>query len=442
MTNPVSFKPYIGTRDFYPEDMDFRNWMTGRLRGVCGGYGYREYSAPILEPVSLYEIKSSEEIVSEQLYRFTDRGDRDVAIRPEMTPTLARLVAGRIKQLSRPLRWFSIANFMRYERPGRGRLREFYQLNVDLIGTSAPSADAEIFAMGLDLLRSFGASDDMFVLRFNDRRILDGWFKDMPAEKLRAVGRLLDKKDKIGTEEFESQLKAELGDDALVKQVFEYLELTVDSLVAAADAGRVDAEVADNLKQLVALLEPARGADGSLPVEFSPGIVRGFDYYTGVIFEIYDRHPDNQRALFGGGRYDRLIGLFGKEDVPAVGFGMGDVTLENFITDHGLRPDADTSSGAFLALFAADFQADNLKLARELREQGVLVETALEPTKKLGKQFELAEKKGRRFVLLQGADELERGVVRVKDLTTGDQTDVDRGELAARLREWPAAKGD
>ncbi len=437
----VSHKSYIGTRDFYPEDMEFRAWMFSRLRGVCETYGYREYGAPILEPVSLYEIKSSEEIVNEQLYRFVDRGEREVAIRPEMTPTLARLVAARIKQLPRPLRWFSIANFMRYERPGRGRLREFYQLNVDLIGSSGPAAEAEVFLIGMDLLRSFGAGDDTFILKFNDRRLFDGWFRDFPAGRLRAVGRLLDKKDKIGADEFESLLKTELQDAALVKDVFAYLDLTVDDLPAAVKNNRVEPVVAENIQELVGLLEVARGPDGTLPVAFAPGVVRGFDYYTGMLFEIYDQHPDNNRALFGGGRYDRLIGLFGKEDVPAVGFGMGDVTLENFITGHGLRPGLDTPQGAFLALFAGDLLAENLKLGSALRAAGIVVETALEATGKLGKQFELAEKKGRRLVLLQGADEIARGVVRVKDLVSGTQEDVERARLAERLRALLSVPG-
>ncbi len=428
----LSTKPYIGSRDFYPEEMRFRRWMFDRQRVVCEAYGYQEYASPTLEPLELYRAKSSEEIVSEQLYRFVDRGEREVAIRPELTPSLARMIASRAQELPRPIRWYNIGNFMRYERPGRGRLREFFQLNVDLLGSAAPEADAEIVTLAVDILRAYGAPATSFELRYSDRRLIDSWLPSIAAEKRRAIGRLIDKREKIGPEQFAAQLTAECQDQAIEERVHRLLKLQAEELPALADAGEIDAEAARFLAWLPGELQ-RRGYGGEC--RFDPGIMRGFDYYTGFIFELYDLHPENNRALFGGGRYDRLIGMFGKEEMPAVGFGMGDVTLENFLRTHGLAPDdAASRRGVFLALLADDLKTAVQALAAELRAEGILCETALETAKKLGRQFELADRKGRRYVLLLGPEEIEKGLVRIKDLASGEQQDCPRAELAARLK--------
>ncbi len=436
----LSTKPYIGSRDFFPQETAFRNWLFGIQRNICLTYGYQEYGAPILEPLSLYQAKSSEEIVSEQLYRFTDRGDREVAIRPEMTPTLARMVASRAQELPRPIRWFSIANFMRYERPGRGRLREFYQLNVDLLGSSSPAADAEILSMAVDLLRAYGAPDDAFTVRFSDRRLLDSYLRLEDPEGMRQVGRLLDKREKITEEEFDTQLSQLCPDEECRKRVKRFLELTTADLEEMAAKGEMDREAVDQLLAVERLVEHVNARTA---VVFDPGIVRGFDYYTGLIFEIYDNHPDNRRALFGGGRYDRLLGLFGKEEIPAVGFGMGDVTLQNFIELHNLHPrDLHEPRGVFLTLFSPDLMEENFRLARLLRGEGVPVEMALEASSRLGKQFQIAEKKGARYVLIQGEDEVKQGVVRIKDLVTGEQSDLTREALLERLKQTTPPTGE
>ncbi|MCR9144112.1 MAG: histidine--tRNA ligase [bacterium] len=426
----LSTKPYIGSRDFYPDQMKFRNWMFGVQAEVCRRYGYSEYAAPLIEPLDLYRAKSSEEIVSEQLYRFTDRGEREIAIRPELTPTLARMVAARINELPRPLRWFSVGNFMRYERPGRGRLREFFQLNVDLLGPDDFTADAEVLMLAIDLMRAYGASPEHFEVRYSDRRLLEAYLSDYDTEKIRAISRVIDKRAKIKPAEFEEQLATACGDDAGVAKVKKLLALTTES-VAELPADELDPEIAGRISKFAEFLREQGYGDGLV---FDPGIVRGFDYYTGLIFEMYDRDPENNRALFGGGRYNRLVGMFGKQEIPAVGFGMGDVTLENFIVSHGLAPaELGEARGAYIALMSADLAGPVAKLARELRTVGIDVEVALEATKKFGKQFELAEKKGRRFMLILGETELENGVVRVKDLKSGEQQDVPRQDLAAAL---------
>ncbi|MBI3396819.1 MAG: histidine--tRNA ligase [Spirochaetia bacterium] len=425
-----SSKPYIGARDFFPQDMQFRNWMFGVQRQVSELYGYSEYSAPILEPLSLYQVKSSEEIVSEQLYRFTDRGDREVAIRPEMTPTLARMVSGALSQSPRPFRWFSIANFMRYERPGRGRLREFFQLNVDLLGAATADADAEILSLAADILLAYGAAPSMFTVRFSDRRLFNSFFEGhkFPVEKLRAIGRLIDKREKLDPVDFDKQVTEECGADGLVL-VKKFLSLDLAGLSAEKTLDPAAVKAVLDLDQAL----DAHNARASL--RFDPGIVRGFDYYTGLIFEINDNHPENNRALFGGGRYDKLVGLFGKEDVPAVGFGMGDVTLENFLRDHNLVPDhLAVRRGCYLTVFDDSTRSETRALARDLRAAGISVEASVETTKKFGRQLEIAEKKGFRLVLIAGRDEFDKGVIRVKNLATGTQEDVIRAGLADYIR--------
>lgn len=425
----VSTKPYIGTRDFFPEDTAFRNWMFGVQRDVCRRYSYEEYAAPIVEPLELYLAKSSEEIVSEQMYRFKDRGDREVAIRPELTPTLARMVASRAQSLPRPIRWFNIGNFMRYERPGRGRLREFYQLNVDLLGSAHAAADVEILMLALDVLRGYGAGPEHFEVRFSDRRLLGAAFPDRSEEALRSLSRLVDKRDKLKAEEFDDLLAAELkspGERAELEALFSW---SIDDL--GGRSAELD-PVAENLAFIQSQLT-AHGYQDS--VRFDPGIVRGFDYYTGFVFEIYDRDPENRRALFGGGRYDRLVGLFGKEDIPAVGFGMGDVTLENFIRAHDLVPkDLAQPEGVFVALMSDDLREDTLRVGLQLRAAGLPTELSLEATRKFGRQLEQAAKKNRRFVVILGESELAAGQVTVKDLVRGEQESVPGDGLIAYLK--------
>ena len=404
--------------------------MFGVQAEVCRRYGYSEYAAPLIEPLDLYRAKSSEEIVSEQLYRFVDRGEREVAIRPELTPTLARMVAARINELHRPLRWFSTGNFMRYERPGRGRLREFFQLNVDLLGPDHFTADAEVMMLAIDLMRAYGASPDLFEVRYSDRRLLEAYLSEYESEQVRAISRIIDKRAKIKESEFREQLAAACGSAAGVAKVEKLLALTTESL-AQLSADELDPEISGRLTAFEEFMRDQGYGDGLI---FDPGIVRGFDYYTGLIFEMYDRDPENNRALFGGGRYNRLVGMFGKQEIPAVGFGMGDVTLENFIVSHNLTPAAlQRPRGTYIALMSEELAGETAKLARELRAAGLDVELALEATKKFGKQFELAEKKGRRFVLVLGSDEVAGGVVRVKDLLTGEQSDVPRANLAEKL---------
>ena len=318
MSEPLSTDPYKGVRDFYPADWAMMGAMFARIRMTLTLWGYEEYNASPLERAELYEAKTSEEIVNEQTYTFTDRGDRKVTLRPEMTPTLARMVAGKRRELAMPLRWFSIGNRFRYERPQKGRLREFYQTDVDIVGLPEGEADIEIIRLASEILKSFGATESDFVIRVNSRALLNAacTAAGLTGDDARQYLRLLDKKSKMAPEAFEAARGSISTKDPL-------------SLIDPKE-----------METLVATLT-ARGVGN---VVFDPGITRGFDYYTGMVFEIFDTNPANPRAMFGGGRYDGLMALFSGEAIPAVGFGIGEVTLADFLETHGLTPKEDESA--------------------------------------------------------------------------------------------------
>ena len=304
----LSTESYKGVKDFYPEDMAIENYIFDVWKKTAESFGFKEYSASILEPAELYKSKTSEEIVNEQMFTFTDRGGREVALRPEMTPTLARMVAARRKSLKFPLRWYSIPNVFRYERPQRGRMREHWQLNCDLLGIAGVEAEVEIISLAYKIMKEFGAKDEDFVIKIGSRANLIGWLieHNIPKEKHEEIIRLIDKKDKLSEEEYDTKRK-KLGFD------FKMTESPV-------------------IKSLILRLNE----NGINNIEFDPNIVRGFDYYTGMVFEVFDRHSDNRRSLFGGGRYDNLLEIFGVDPIPTVGFGMGDVTIRDFLETHNL----------------------------------------------------------------------------------------------------------
>jgi histidyl-tRNA synthetase len=415
MAEPLSTEPYKGVRDFYPDDWARLAAVFARLRDTLSLAGYEEYQASPLERAELYEAKTSEEIVSEQTYTFTDRGDRRVTLRPEMTPTLARMVAARRRELAFPLRWFSIGNRFRYERPQKGRLREFYQCDIDLIGLPEGEADREILMLAAQVLRDFGAQESDFVIRLNARPLLNAACAAAGLEgaAVRSYLQLLDKKDKMSAEDFSAALSALSAKDPL-------------ALIEAASDERVAAEKKKVLDLLAAL--EARGVTNAV---FDPTITRGFDYYTGIVFELYDASPANARALFGGGRYDRLVALFGGDPIPAVGFALGDVTLSDFLETHAL-PLASNAHRPTLYLGTpseSDIPAAQV-FAAALRSCGVRVFVNL-TSKSLGDQIKDAVKRAIPYFTAYGADELKNNSVRVKTLATGEETGLGVDALAS-----------
>lgn len=409
----LSTQPYKGTRDFYPEDMKIRSWIFSRMREVCTSFGYQEYDGPMLEPFELYAAKSGEEIVNQQLYSMIDRGDRKIAVRPEMTPTMARMVAGMVHELPKPVRWFSIPNLWRYERPQRGRLREHWQLNVDVLGGDPLLADAELLSLAFSIMKKFGGEKHVSI-RVNNRRLMDQFFQAKlgfsPETTLKVI-KLVDARAKIGEEKYAAGL-AEIGvSKAHSVELETFFKSSLEKL-----AKELPGQGTDELVKLFALLKES-GQDN---VIFDPMIMRGLDYYTGTVFEMFDTSPENRRAMFGGGRYDNLVGLFGKDKLSGVGFGMGDVTLRDFLETHSLLPKMETSVDVFVSLPKEEFRGRAESIARTLREEGLKTITPLEVAG-FGVQLKQAVKHQARFAVLFGDAEYADGKVIVKNLEKNAQ---------------------
>ena len=419
-------QPYKGTRDFYPDDMRLRNWFFGKIRKTLETSAFDEYNGPMLESLELYAAKSGEEIANKQTYNFVDRGDRSVAIRPEMTPTVARMVAAKMNDLSFPLRWFSIPNMYRYEATQRGRLREFWQLNVDIFGCDTFEADLEVIVSAIRILKAFGADEKMFTVRINNRRFFNdviAAIANTDADGSRLVSKVIDKKNKIPREVYERELIA-LGLDAdKIAQIDALYTMSVEEAAALCPESRGAQELIDLFAALKAL-----ALDEYCVFDF--GIIRGLDYYTGTVFEVLDEAPENNRAMFGGGRYDNLVGLFVKNtNVSGVGFGFGDVTLENFLVTHNLIPDIYTTGTKVLVTRFDDVPyCEYTSMVAKLREAGVKSSIYI-GSKKFGKQLDYAIKGNYSHVVIMGSSELEANVVKVKDLRTREEHTVDADKL-------------
>ena len=424
----LSTKPYKGTRDFYPDDMRLRNWFFGKIRETLETAAFDEYNGPMLESLELYAAKSGEEIATKQTYNFMDRGDRMVAIRPEMTPTVARMVAGKMNDLNFPLRWFSIPNMYRYEATQRGRLREFWQLNVDIFGCNTYEADLEVIVSAIRIMKSFGATPEMFTVRINNRRFFNdvvSAIANKDAEGSKAVSKVIDRKNKIPRDVYEKDLR-ELGlSDEQIAKIDALYEMSVEDATALCP----DSIGAGELRDLFSAL---RELNLDQYCKFDFGIIRGLDYYTGTVFEVFDNAPENNRAMFGGGRYDNLVGLFVKNaKVSGVGYGMGDVTLENFLVTHGLVPEVLGQKTKVLVTRFSDVPyAEYVKLTELLRDAGISTSLHME-AKKFGKQIEYAVKEGYSHVLIMGGTELEAGEVKIKNLETREELSVKINELTA-----------
>ena len=409
-----------GFRDFYPEELALRNHIFGAWRDVARRYGFQEYDGPPLEPLELYTEKSGEEIV-QQLYTFQDKGERQVALRPEMTPTLARMVGARAQALKKPIRWFAIPQLFRYERQQRGRLREHFQLNMDIIGEAGPAADAEIMAAVIDIARAFGLTSTDVRLRVSDRRILANELKHGHAVADGEMLGVLSALDKWGDEPAltERRLQHALGDSPERKaSVHSFLSLLANEDPPTV-ARLLATPAAEQLRECGARLE-AMGLGDFVQVDFR--IVRGLAYYTGIVFELFDAKR-SLRAICGGGRYDTLIQEIAGVDLPCVGFGMGDVVLGELLKEHGKAAEAPSRLDAFLIAVGGEDVAPVLKLAHELRDRGVAVEYALRDAP-IRKQLELAAARGASRAVIVGPDERKAKVAVVRDLKSGRQRKV------------------
>ncbi|HXV85494.1 MAG TPA: histidine--tRNA ligase [Gemmatimonadales bacterium] len=428
-----------GFRDFFPDDITLRNHIFAAWRRVAARYGFEEYDGPPLEPLELYTEKSGPEIVG-QLYQFTDKGDRRVALRPEMTPSLARMVAARAGALKKPIRWFSVPQLFRYERQQRGRLREHFQLNMDIIGEPGPLADAEIIAAAIDVQRTLGLGPGDVAVRVSDRRVVRALLVAMgvPEENLGSAFAAMDRMTRSNLagaqEDLDQSLQGSLGhlEAGAVVQRVRSLALEVRGragLEAALGKAGTSPEVSQNLAECLDALE-AMGLGEFIEVD--PSIVRGLAYYTGIVFELFDK-SQALRALCGGGRYDGLLQSLGGVDLPAVGFGMGDVVLGEILKDRGLVPQ-NAGVDAFLVAVTGEDRATVLKLAHDLRDRGIRVEFALKD-QTIAKQMKLASARGARVALIVGPEERSGGLVLCRDLATGAEARLTAAEAAENLAQ-------
>ncbi len=420
----LSKKPYKGTRDFFPVEKRLQNYLFETMKKTAHQFSYEEYDGPMIEEVELYKAKSGEELINDQIYSFTDRGNRFVAIRPEMTPTLARMVAASYKETLRPIRWFSIPNLMRYERPQKGRLREHWQFNCDIFDAPDRLGEVEILQLAVQLMKNFGADNTMFEILINDRAIVDETFENLMSldkDTTYKLYKIVDKAKKV-TEDILKEMVSKLNLNEEQETIFfDYLSLnTFESIFIFLQKYKLDEALTTFKKFHNYAVE-----FGLIPfLTYDPTIVRGLDYYTGIVFEIFDKHPENRRAICGGGAYANLLKIFNEKPMTGVGFGLGDVTLTDFLRTHDLLPNVNTPTNDLLVTFQDDAAlVVAQKISAKLRDNGVKVCSTFSKLK-FNKVFSLAEKKGASFIAFIGGNELEKKTVLIKNLKSKEQFDI------------------
>lgn len=413
-----------GTRDWLPEEFLIRKYIFDTWRRVCLRYGFEEYLTPLVESADIYRAKSGEDVGGKELVTFKDLGGRELSIRPEMTPSVTRMVTKIYGASPKPLKYFSIANFMRNEKPQRGRNREFWQLNCDTFGSDSLGADIEILQLALDLMLEFDPPQDSFVLGLSSRKLIDGVLElsgagRLAKDKKTLVVRTLDKWNKLK----EAEIAGRLEDAGLNKASQEILvkfmsSRSLEMLLTALPELKNNQGLMDIAKSLE-VLESLGYGDW---LEFNPAVIRGFDYYDGLVFEVFDKNPENNRAMFGGGRYNGLAEIFGEKNFPAVGFAPGDETTRLFLESWDLLKEISIEQPKkyYLPLLNKELVSELNRLAKELRGQGKNILVGLEE-QKIGKALELANKKKLTKVIILGVDEAKQGIYKVKDMESGEE---------------------
>lgn len=415
-------QPLKGTRDFYPEDMSLRTWLYSKVKEVSNLFGYQEYEGPFLETIDLYAAKSGEELVKEQSFVFPDRSGELITLRPELTPTLARMVAQRQKQLVYPLRWWSFGPFWRYERPQKGRTREFFQWNIDLIGVNSPEADAEMIAIIATFFQLAGFSSNQVKILINDRRLIESELNriNIPEVQYKSIFKLVDRREKMSALEWNSYAK-EIG----------LSNKNIDDLQAMLNDSTLW-EKSTNLTRIFSALKALKAIDYT---KFDPNIIRGLDYYTSTVFEAKENEGEIRRSILGGGRYDNLLADIGGDPLPAVGFAMGDVIITLLMKAHNCIPQTLTKHPADVLVTIFDEQRlmDSLAFAAEMRE--AKINTLCHPiADNLGKQLKYAARLGIKLAVIIGPDEINNSQISVKDLVSGLQHTVSRVKALTRIR--------
>ncbi len=406
-----------GTRDFYPEEKRIQNFIFDVWRDVALKYGYEEMDGPLIEPIELWHKKSGEEIES-QMYTLVDKGGRKLVIRPEMTPTLARMVAQRQRELTKPIKWFSIQRFWRYEKPQSGRLREFWQINIDVVGTESILADAEITATAIEIMLRLGFTEKEFVVRINNRRLLGGILLQLGVQKNRIIElcRIIDKKDKVAERNFR-QMLADFGlDEKTISKLNDVLES--EDYLEKVDEKKLSEEGRQGLYELKQLIKYMKSFGLWKYCKLDLSMVRGIDYYTGNVMEVFDISKEF-RAIAGGGRYDDLVAVVGGERCPGVGYAMGDVVLELFMRKKGKMPKLEKEIDFFIATTSESLAEKAVEIAQLLRKKyNVDIDLM---NRKLAKQLKYADSVGAKKIVIVGEEELKQNKVKIKDMKTGKE---------------------
>ncbi len=422
MTKILSNQEPKGTLDWLPEEFLIRKYIFDIWRQVCLRYGFEEYLTPLVENADIYRAKSGEDVGGKELVTFRDLGDRELSIRPEMTPSVTRMVTKIYKGSPKPLKYFSIANFMRNEKPQRGRNREFWQLNCDIFGSDSLAADIEILQLTLDVMLEFDPPQDSFVLALSNRKLIEAVLDLVGAaglemDKKLLVVRTLDKWSKID----QTEIKRRLSAAGLNEQSFSVLTKFMSSQ-SPEELIKELPELKNNpgLEEIISVLQTLEGLGYGDWIEFNPTVIRGFDYYDGLVFEVFDKNPDNRRAMFGGGRYNGLAEIFGEKNFPAVGIAQGDETTRLFLEGWGLLDKIKQPIKYYLPLLNSKIVTEVNVLAKELRGQGLNVLVGLEE-QKIGKALEFANKKNITRVIILGEDEIKKKVYKIKDMISGEE---------------------
>jgi len=423
MSSSNLIQPVKGTRDFYPQDQAFQNWLYSKFKEVAELFGFQEYEGPIIESLDLYAAKSGEELVKKQAFTLADRSGNALTLRPEMTPTLARMVAQKARELTFPVKWFTFGRRFRYEKPQKGRAREFFQWDVDILGPENLEADAEVIAVAATLYQKLGLTPTEVKIKINDRKLLQDRFLtlEIPEENLVRVFRLADKKDKVTREDFiEMGQENGLSEDQTkaILQILEEKNAYLDS------------------PWLVKIFDLLKKYGVSEYVEYDPGIVRGLEYYTRTVFEGWDVKGEF-RAIWGGGRYDNLVAdVGGKQKIPGVGFAMGDMVIAGVLKANNKYPTLlINKTQVLVTVFSPELYDKSLKIANVLREENINAETFLDPTAKIDKQLKYADKKGIPYVIIIGPVEAEQTLVVLKNLRTREQITILQADLVKKIKQ-------
>ncbi len=420
----LSNQPPKGTSDWMPEEYRVRKYIFDTWRKVCEIFGYKEYLTPIVESAEVYRAKSGEDIGGKELMSFLDKAGRELAIRPEMTPSVTRMVTKIYESQPKPLRLFSIANFFRNEKPQRGRNREFWQLNADIFGSDSLNADIEILQLALEIMVSFRAQKGSFTMFINNRKLIDFVLNDIAKvslEQKAEIVRVLDKFEKLGVEEFERRLVVLGLQDNQVKSLLNFMQSKSEEELL-----KNFSEISENqgFIEIKTTLTKLGSLGYSEWVKFQPNIIRGFDYYDGMVFEVFDNNPENSRAMFGGGRYNGLAKLFGSQSFPATGFAPGDETTKLFLEGWNLIPESLSQNDTFyFPVIDEGLETESELLAQKLRQEGKEIIQSLD-VQKIGKALDYANKTGISKVIIFGSDEKSRGVYKIKEMQSGEELEI------------------